>query len=144
MYAPCLGGDKLVKAQMSRKTTTTVFPPVDLAFLFHTCHSRWHRWPIATTGLLTNSDKFKLSLSITARWSTLRQGPLQRHQLNPVTFFIWSKINRKHSCSQINPEYLSPAFELLDWIDACRVEKHCRLRTAFSSSYFFNCLYIYV
>ena len=34
MYAPCLGGDKLVKAQMSRKTPPLFFHQLNLLYCF--------------------------------------------------------------------------------------------------------------
>ena len=142
MYAPYLSGDKLLKAQMSRKTAPLFYHQLTLL----SCFTLVMQVTPLTNSYHRPTNKFRqvqdvpldhrlliLVASRTSPASSVKSG-----------YLLWSKINPKHSCRQINPKYLSPAFELLDWRDTCRVEKHCRLRTSFSSRYFFNSSCIYV
>ena len=137
MYAPYLSGDKVVKAQTSWKTPPLFFHQLTL---FPVLHLSQQATPL-TNSYHRPTNKFR----------KVQVVPLDRHSLIPVAsrtspassvksgYLLWPKINPKYSCGQINSKYLSPAFELLDWRDDCQVEKHSRLRTSFSSSYFFNC-----
>ena len=112
MYAPYLSGDELLKAQMSRKTAPLFFHQLTLLSCFtlviagDTADQYYHR----------PTNKFRqvqvvpldhrsliLVASRTSPASSVKSG-----------YLLWSKINPKHSCRQINPKYLSPAFEFLD------------------------------
>ena len=142
MYAPYLSGDKLVKAEMSRKTPPPFFHQLTLL----SCFTLVIKVTPLTNSYHRPTNKFRQVQVVPLDHCSLILVASRTPAASSVKcrYLLWSRINPKYSCRQINSNYMSPAFELLDWRDACQVEKHCRLRTSFSSSYFFDCSYIYV